>query len=132
MMVGSLELGNLGATKSRQGKYEERKEKGKMGGLYSRERLGGALGVTRLPTSFKDSWAVEAAGTFFLSEIAIVNSNMTPGVHLQAVQSGVARSDNSRTTRTGWNSRIKVYSIGISTASSNTLASASTIETSKP
>jgi hypothetical protein len=27
MKVGSLEVGNLGATKSRQGKYEERKER---------------------------------------------------------------------------------------------------------
>jgi hypothetical protein len=33
MKVGSLELGNLWATKSRQGKYEERKERGGNGGF---------------------------------------------------------------------------------------------------
>jgi hypothetical protein len=44
MKVGSLELGTLWATKSRQGKYEGRKKRGEMGGLY---RLLGSLDVTR-------------------------------------------------------------------------------------
>jgi hypothetical protein len=74
---------------------------------------------------------VEAAGTFVLATIAIVHSGVAPSTHRQEAQCRVAKPDNSRASRTGWNSRITVHSSGGSAASSNILSLPRITEESK-